>query len=184
MTSFCTMEYIREYTEAWSDDFQEIARLLQTTLPCGCRVHHVGSTSVPGMPAKDIVDIDIECPLGSMERVIDTLAETGYDHRGDRGVPTRQVFTPREGSHAALLRPHHLYACESGSPALRDHLATRDYLLSHPDRASWLAGAKRRADRASSTRAEYIAAKAAAYEEILAEAVSWAFEGDRVAPSR
>ncbi len=171
------MEYIREYTEAWSDDFGDIARFLGTTLPCGCSVHHVGSTSVPGMPAKDIVDIDIECPHGSMKRVIDWLAEAGYDHQGDRGIPTREAFTPREGSRAALLRPHHLYACETGSPALRVHLATRDYLLSHPERASWLAAAKRRADSAAPTRADYIEAKVAAYEKIAREAESWSSEG-------
>ena len=178
------MKYIREYSEDWAGGFRTVARFLETFLPDGCRVHHVGSTSVPDMPAKDIVDVDIECPQGSMGRVIDRLAEAGYEHRGDRGVPTREAFRPRDGSDAALLYPHHLYACESGSPELRRHLAFRDYLAAHPERTSWLACEKRRADGASPTRDAYIDAKATAYEEILAEAVSWAFDRDEPASSR
>lgn len=167
------MRHIREHTDDWANDFSEVARFLESILPSGCRVHHVGSTSVPGMPAKDIVDIDIECPQGSMRDVIERLANADYDYRGNRGIPMREAFAPRDGSQAALLRTHHLYACESGSTALRDHLAFRDYLLAHPERACWLAAEKRRADRVSSTRAAYIDAKAAAYEKVLAEAVAW-----------
>ncbi|MYD98694.1 MAG: GrpB family protein [Gammaproteobacteria bacterium] len=170
---FCTVRHIREYTEDWANGFREIARILYAILPRGCRVHHVGSTSVPGMPAKDIIDIDIEYPQDSMREVIERLSEAGYDHRGNRGVPMREAFAPRDGTHMAPLSTHHLYACESGSSPLRDHLAFRDYLLAHPERACWLAAEKRRADSVSPTRTAYIDAKAAAYEEVLAEAVSW-----------
>ncbi|MCY4056377.1 MAG: GrpB family protein [Gammaproteobacteria bacterium] len=169
------MRHIREYREDWIGGFAEITGFLEPFLPDGCRVHHIGSTSVPGMPAKDIVDVDVECPQGSMSRVIERLAAAGYEHRGDRGVPTREAFHLRDGSSAAHLRPHHLYACESDSPELRRHLAFRDYLAAHPRRARWLARQKRCADAASPTREAYIAGKAAAYEKILADAVPWAF---------
>ena len=125
------------------------------------------------MPAKDIIDVDMECPQGSMSRVIDRLAEAGYEHEGDCGIPTREAFGPQEDSDATLLHPHHLYACESNSPELRRHLAFRDYLMAHPERAGWLAQEKRRADGASPTRDAYIDAKAAAYEAIVAAAMSW-----------
>ena len=167
------MNYIREYSKDWAEGFAEIARFLATHLPRDCRIHHVGSTSILNMPAKDIIDVDIECPQGSMRRVIGRLSEAGYEHLGDRGVPSREAFRPQEGSRASLLHSHHLYACESGSPELRRHLAFRDYLVSHPDRARRLADAKRHADAASPTRAAYIAAKAAAYKAIVTEAMAW-----------
>lgn len=125
------------------------------------------------MLAKDIIDVDIECPQGSMRCVIGRLSEAGYEHRGDRGIPTREAFRPREGSGVSLLHAHHLYACESGSPELRRHLAFRDYLASHPNRARRLGAAKRAADAASPTRAAYIMAKAAAYKAIVTEAMAW-----------
>ena len=125
------------------------------------------------MPAKDVIDVDIECPQGSMDRVTVRLREAGYEHLGDRGIPTREAFRPQEGSRALLLHAHHLYACESGSAELRRHLAFRDYLSSHPKRARWLADAKRRAADASPTREAYIQAKDAAYKAIVAEATAW-----------
>ena len=114
-----------------------------------------------------------------MSRVIDRLAEVGYEHEGDRGIPTREAFRPQEGFDATFLHPHHLYACESNSPELRRHLALRDYLIAHPERAGWLARQKRRADGASPTRDAYIDAKAAAYEAIVAEAMWWVSDREK-----
>lgn len=71
-------------------------------------------------------------------------------------MPTREAFRPRNGSLAALVRPHHLYACESGSPELRRHLEFRRYLAAHPERVDWLAREQRRAAAASPTRGAYI----------------------------
>ncbi|MEQ8992652.1 MAG: GrpB family protein [Pseudomonadales bacterium] len=167
------MNYIREYQISWVDDFKEIARFLESCLPDGVRIHHVGSTSVQGMPAKDIIDVDIECPRGSMVRIIARLAEAGYEHEGDLGVTTREAFRPCDQTAASHLRPHHLYACETESPELGRHLAFRDYLLSHPERASWLANEKRRADNEATSRDAYIDGKAASYKKIVSEALSW-----------
>lgn len=167
------MNHIREYSTNWLNGFAEIAQYLARYLPGECRIHHVGSTSIPDMPAKDVIDVDIECPQGSMGRVIFRLSEAGYEHLGDRGIPMREAFRPQEGSGGVLLPAHHLYACESDSTELRRHLAFRDYLSSHPKRAGWLAGAKRRADAAAATREAYIEAKDAAYKAIVAEATAW-----------
>ena len=167
------LKHIREYTTNWVIGFAEIAQYLARHLPGECRIHHVGSTSIPYMPAKDVIDLDIECPQGAMRRVVFALSEAGYEHLGDRGIPTREAFRPQEGSDALLLPAHHLYACESGSEELRRHLAFRDYLSSHPKRARWLADAKRCADAAAPTREAYIEGKDAAYKAIVAEATAW-----------
>jgi len=168
------MQYITEYKKDWPSRFQEIAAYLREHLPKECVIHHVGSTSIPGMPAKDIIDLDIECPVGSMPTVIDALNSAGYEHQGDKGIPTREAFRPFPQSIAAESPVHHLYACESDSPELFKQLAFRDYLISHEQRANWLAAQKRFADKTASTRDQYIENKCDAYEVITRESIEWA----------
>jgi GrpB-like predicted nucleotidyltransferase (UPF0157 family) len=61
-------------------------------LPDTCTFHHIGSTSVPGMPAKDIIDLDIEYVPGSLFTVITGLKKAGYSHEGDLGIAGREAF--------------------------------------------------------------------------------------------
>ena len=168
------MHYITEYNADWPRRFKQIAESLRIHCAQGWKIHHVGSTSVPGMPAKDIIDLDIECPVGAMPAVIRALAAAGYEHEGDLGIPTRESFRPFPDSLAATLPIHHLYACESDSPELFKHLAFRNYLISHSSRANWLAEQKRLADANGQSRAEYIQNKSAAYVTIVDEASAWA----------
>jgi len=168
------MNYIKGYTEEWVRDFLTIADCLEGWLFRAVQIHHVGSTSVPGMVAKDIIDVDIECAVGEMERVIERLGLAGYEHTGDQGIPTREAFRPVAGSAAAGLRAHHLYACEADSPELHRHLALRDYLRAHPAQADWLAAEKVRVDAAAGSREAYIEGKAGCYETIVAQALAWA----------
>ncbi len=147
--------------------------MLRTELPVTCRIHHVGSTSVPGMPAKDIIDMDIECPVGSMRAVIAALGKLGYEHEGDKGITGREAFRPVPGAPAENLPPHHLYACEESAPELHKHLAFRDFLITRSDRIAWLAEQKRLADSKAHTRDEYIQNKVQAYTTITAESLKW-----------
>jgi GrpB-like predicted nucleotidyltransferase (UPF0157 family) len=168
------MRYITAYKPDWPARFERIISMLRPHLPAGCRFHHVGSTSIGGMPSKDIIDIDIECPVGSMFGVIKALAVIGYVHEGDKGILTREAFSPVPGSAGAEMPAHHLYACEASSPELRKHLAFREYLRAHSERAQWLAEQKQEADNAATTPDEYIMNKNAAYEVITHEALGWA----------
>jgi len=93
---------------------------------------------VSGMPAKNIIDFDIECPKGSME-TISALNAAGYEHEGDMGIPRREAFRPKVGIEASRLCLHHLYACESNVKELQRHLVFRNYLLATPEKAEWLA---------------------------------------------
>jgi GrpB-like predicted nucleotidyltransferase (UPF0157 family) len=121
-----------DYDPAWRDAFE---RLRTRICPCICDVatsiEHVGSTSVPGLAAKPVIDMTIVVPTASaMARVIDRLATMGYQHRGDLGVPGREAFVSPQDT-----QDHHLYACISGNEGLRNHLAVRDYLRSNPTAA-------------------------------------------------
>lgn len=103
-------------------------------------IEHVGSTSVPGLAAKPVIDMDIIVPSAAEVSVaIERLAGIGYIHRGDLGVTGRHAFAQPDG-----LPRHHLYLCPADSPALRNHLALRDHLRSHPEAAREYGALKKR----------------------------------------
>jgi GrpB-like predicted nucleotidyltransferase (UPF0157 family) len=168
-----SLRFITQYDPQWPQRFVALADLLLPHLPPACTIHHVGSTAIPGMPAKDIVDLDIECPIGSMRVVIAVLEAVGYKHEGDLGIHSREAFRPQPGSGPAAMPAHHLYACEADSPELARHLAYRNYLIADPARAAWLAEKKIQADRQADSRDDYIERKAPAYAVIVTEAVRW-----------
>ena len=123
------------YDAAWARDFAAIETELRSALGAlALRIEHVGSTSVPGLSAKPIIDIDVvirdEAGLGP---VIAALARIGYRHEGDLGIPGREAFAYAGKEH---LREHHLYACAQDSAELKRHIAFRDYLRSHPEAAA------------------------------------------------
>lgn len=89
---------------------------------------HVGSTSVPGMAAKPIIDMDIVvADQSQLAPVITLLAPLGYDHLGDLGIAGREAFRRPAG-----FASHNVYLCPHGSLGLRNHLAVRDYLRATP----------------------------------------------------
>ena len=120
------------YDSGWKQDFEDIRRELQEALgELALSIEHVGSTSVPGLSAKPIIDIDVvienEDVLGE---VIEALEKDGYFYEGNIGIKGREAFGYEGKTH---LREHHLYVCPQDSPELRRHLGFRDWLRSHPD---------------------------------------------------
>ena len=89
-------------------------------------MEHVGSTSVVGLAAKPIIDMDIIVHAPQQAEVIAILAEHGYTHRGDLGIEGRQAFAHK---HEVA---HNLYVCLAGCAALNNHLILRDHLRAHP----------------------------------------------------
>ena len=103
-------------------------------------VEHIGSTAVPGLAAKPIIDVDVIVPARSdMPAVIERLASIGYLHGGNLGIEHRDVFeSPPD------FPPHHLYACVRGSAALENHLMVRDCLRRDPAAADAYGELKKR----------------------------------------
>ncbi len=100
---------------------------------------HVGSTAVPGLDAKPIIDMDAVVPAaGWVAAAVAALGQAGWRHEGDLGITGREAFAP-----PAELPYHHLYVVVSGSAAYRDHLDLRDFLRSHPGHAARYAERKR-----------------------------------------
>lgn len=115
----------------WQENFYKLRNMLQIQLDgLVCAIEHIGSTSVPGLPAKPILDVDVVIPNRELfGQVKAKLEEIGYFHRGDLGVLGREAFGY---SDKRDLMCHHLYVLAQDSDELRRHLGFRDWLRTHP----------------------------------------------------
>ena len=119
------------YDEKWQQDFLDIKSELAAALgTLALSIEPVGSTSVPGLAAKPIIDIDVVVRKADLESAIKALATIGYEHEGNGGIEGREMFKYSGKEH---LMDHHLYVCPEDSRELKRHVLFRDYLLSHPD---------------------------------------------------
>ena len=121
---------IEEYDPFWPQQFEMLrSRIVSIGGPLLTEIEHVGSTAVPGLAAKAIIDIDILLRSSAdLPRAIERLYSLGYLHQGDRGIPGREAF--RAPLHDF---PHHLYVCLPEYPEFARHIAFRDYLRAHPE---------------------------------------------------
>lgn len=114
-----------EYDPSWPGIFRSLQERIARALgEIAGAIEHVGSTAVPGLAAKPIIDIDVL--LASADQLpiaIERLANIGYIHQGDLGIPEREAFKTPSGNLA-----HHLYVCPPSSREFIRHLAFRNYL--------------------------------------------------------
>jgi len=118
-----------DYDPSWPTTFETLrAPVWASVRDIAVSVQHVGSTAVPGLAAKPIIDMDVVVASSdAMSDAIRRLAALGYSHRGNLGIEDREAFkSPPE------LPAHHLYVCLQGSIALANHLALRDFLRCDP----------------------------------------------------
>ena len=133
---------IEEYSSAWPKAFDQLQAVYRRHLGSYVAgIEHVGSTSVEGLPAKPVIDIDlIIADHQLLNPVIGVLEGLGYQHVGDLGIPGREAFK-RTSAHTPVNEssqswpPHNLYVSLAGSVSLKNHLAFRNYLRSHPGKA-------------------------------------------------
>lgn len=108
-------------------------------------IHHIGSTSIPGLAAKPIIDILLEVNgLSELDNANTAMERTGYSARGENGIPGRRYFTK-----GGAQRSHQVHAFTRGDMQIVKHLAFRDYLLKHQQVAEEYAEIKRAAALAS-----------------------------------
>lgn len=149
----------------WAEQFGAVAAVLREAvvdIP-GARVEHVGSTSVPGLAAKPILDIDVIVDRADVPAAVAALERIGYVHRGDLGVTDREAF------HAPDPSPRrHVYVCAAGSANVRNHLAVRDVLRRRDDLRDAYAAVKRALAEDPATDIDsYLAGKSAVLQEAL-----------------
>lgn len=119
---------VKEYNPQWKKEFELIQGELFAVLSGEIiAIEHVGSTSVVGLAAKPIIDIDIVIDQ-NFEEVRKKLEVMGYIYKGDLGIIGREAFTYDDKPHLML---HHLYVCNKDNEELHRHITFRDYLKEH-----------------------------------------------------
>lgn len=160
------------YDPAWSRKAELLADEIGALGSGVLAVHHVGSTSVPGLMAKPVIDL-----LAVVESLVwldgkrTQLEAMGYEWRGEYGIAGRRYCVLHGGQSERVA---HLHCYELLSPHIARHLAFRDYLRAHPDKQAEYAEVKRKAwDDSSGQKANYAAAKSSWVARIEREAMDW-----------
>jgi GrpB-like predicted nucleotidyltransferase (UPF0157 family) len=158
------------YDPDWPRRFDEERRLLAAVFAgAGAMIEHTGSTAVPGLGAKPVIDIVIGVPaLAEVERRIQALEAAGYEYvpEYEQQLPDRRYFRkPPLGP-----RTVHVHCVVTGSDSWIRPLAFRDYLRAHPDAAAAYNDLKREL-AARVSKADYTSAKSPFIENILAAAM-------------
>jgi GrpB-like predicted nucleotidyltransferase (UPF0157 family) len=121
--------FLSPYDGAWPRLFEaEADRIEAACVGLPVRLEHIGSTSVPGLAAKPVIDILAGRPPRSRaEPYIAAFKQLGYEHKGAFGIPGREYF--RRGS----PRSHHVHLFSWSNPLWDDHIVFRDWLREHPE---------------------------------------------------
>ena len=156
---------IEDYDPRWPQVFEMLrARIANVLNELAVSIEHVGSTAVPGLAAKPVIDMDVLLRSSTdLPIVIRRLGELGYEHRGDLGVSGREAFQAK-----AEAVQHHLYVCPPESREYKRHIAFRNYLRAHAADADEYAVLKRElAHKFNSDREGYNQAKSQFVQRIL-----------------
>jgi GrpB-like predicted nucleotidyltransferase (UPF0157 family) len=127
----------------WRDAFEaEAGRVAAALGENAAAVHHIGSTAIPNIYAKPVIDMLVEVgDITGLDGQSSAMESLGYEVMGEFGIPGRRYFrkeTP-EG-----IRTHQIHAFEAGSAEAERHLAFRDYMIAHPGEALMYSELKRK----------------------------------------
>ena len=160
------------YNPGWPDKFQREAKKLAAIFgPELIAIHHVGSTAIPGIMAKPIIDImPIVQHIERVDALNPALIKLGYEPRGENGISGRRYFA-KGGD---LNRTHHIHAYQADNPEVTRHLDFRDYLIAHPRLAQQYAQLKvELAKQFPHDIFGYMAGKDAFIQEMILRAYTW-----------
>ena len=172
---------VENYDEKWPGDFLKIKEELLKVITVPCKVEHVGSTSIPGMKAKPIIDIDVGLESwDDFEKAKSALASIGYEHEGDRGIKGREAFGRNGLLHNEILDSieHHLYVGSFDNEDYKRHILFRDYLRNHTEARDKYNQIKEEilAKVGSDNRAGYVQMKEEEYGEFFEDVISKAMK--------
>ncbi|EJR50366.1 MULTISPECIES: GrpB family protein [Bacillus cereus group] len=165
---------IEEYNIKWESEFNKLQTLINDVMEDSIlSIEHVGSTSIKGLAAKPILDIDIIIEdYGFFPKVVTKLEAIGYYHQAEWSYKGREAFGRKDAfvlwdGESTDWMEHHLYVCDKESEELRRHIAFRDYLREHEGVAVEYGRLKKELARESKNRAGYSEGKTAFITNIL-----------------
>lgn len=162
---------VSSYDENWPQAYQSEAEKIRTIfVPIIVDIYHIGSTSVPGLSAKPVIDILVE--VSSIEKVDEfnqDMILLGYEARGENGIPQRRYF--QKGGNE---RTHHVHIFEKGNPEIARHVTFRNYLRNYPQEATRYGALKEElAKRFPYDIEKYISGKDSLVKELDEKAKQW-----------
>ncbi len=121
------------YDPDWSNRFKmeadEITSVFEQEVVA---IHHIGSTAIPSISAKPIIDILVEVKdIKKIDIFNAEMIKRGYQSKGEFGITDRRFFIKGD----EVNRTHHIHVFESGHPEIERHLNFRDYMVTHPGEA-------------------------------------------------
>jgi GrpB-like predicted nucleotidyltransferase (UPF0157 family) len=163
-----------DYDVDWPRRYEAEADLLRAALGADLvAIEHMGSTAVPGLAAKPVIDISVGLRRAELSAdAIAALERQGYEYLGENGLPGRLFLRKNEVG----KRTHHVHAVVHGGEHWHRHRAFHDYLRVHPEEARRYAAEKRRFAAHASTHGDYWERKQPYVDALFARA--WAWYGD------
>ena len=121
---------ISDYDPNWIHLFETEARLLQSIFgEIALTIHHIGSTAIPGIKAKPIIDILITThDMEKIDNFDDQLELFNYVIGGEFGLPGRRFYCKGDAQHCHF----HVHIYEATNPSVEKYLVFRDYMIAHP----------------------------------------------------
>lgn len=160
------------YDPQWPQKFVAEAAVLRRILGDEIvAMHHVGSTAVPGLKAKPIIDILVEVrDITRIEAYNEAMRAHGYEPMGDYGLPGRRYF-PKDVDGERVV---HAHVWQVGNSEIERHLVFRDYLRTHPEEAAAYAAVKEElAQRFPDNSTAYVAGKDSFVKAMQQRALAW-----------
>ncbi|WP_008319541.1 GrpB family protein [Leptolyngbya sp. PCC 6406] len=167
-----------DYSPDWPLAFERAATRLRELLADELiAIHHIGSTSVPGLAAKPIIDLlPVARSIAAIEEQTPQLESAGYKAWGEYGLPGRRYFTQDHGGY----RTHNIHIYGQDNPDIERHLAFRDFLRAHPTVRDEYAAIKRAAyTQHPADIAAYSDSKHAWIQTVEVQALAWYRQSNR-----
>jgi GrpB-like predicted nucleotidyltransferase (UPF0157 family) len=161
------MVRVVDHDPSWFALFEtEKARILEQVGAAALDVQHVGSTSIPSLPAKPIIDIALAiASLEEADRILEALSALDYEHKPEVVIPGELFFRKRDGA-------YHLHVLQPDSIHWQEYMVFRDYLRAHPEIAQQYVQLKLLlASQFAEDRKSYTCGKAEFIRRVLKDAV-------------
>jgi GrpB-like predicted nucleotidyltransferase (UPF0157 family) len=160
------------YDPGWKESYQKESTTLREALGDEViSIHHIGSTSIPGITAKPVIDILVGVrKIEDIDHYNDAMARIGYEARGEFGLPGRRFFVK-----GVPKRKYNVHIYQADDMEMGRHLAFRDYMIDHPDDAKEYSELKQRlALQYKGDMDGYCDGKDAFVKDMEKKAIAWA----------
>lgn len=162
---------LEEHNKKWSEDFEKEVGTIKAFLSENLiAAYHIGSTAIPGIRAKPVIDILLEVrSLNEIDKHNNKFEGIGYEAKGEYGIKGRKFFQKGKNE-----RTHHIHIFESGNPEIERHKLFVEFMNAHPDKAAEYDKLKMKLlNKHKEEPDKYSQGKAVFIQSMDAEAIKW-----------